>query len=96
MPMKSLLVDIVDGRLVLPEEALALLPARTPLRMIVDTGRGTVCVFAKDPMALSPQTEQLMEALAELDDGLTWDEYSAPVAEDLLRKRKLSGGESEK
>jgi len=47
-----------------------------------------VCIYAKDPMTLSPQTEELMDALAELSEGLTWDEYAAPVTEDMLLERK--------
>lgn len=94
MSMKSLLAEIVDGRLVLPPEAMAMLPSGTPLRVITDSARGTVCVFAKDPMALSPQTEELMDALAELSDGLSLEEYSAPVSEEVLReiKRKRKDG----
>ena len=45
-------------------------------------------------MAVSPQTDELMDALAGLSEGLTWDEYSAPVSEDDLRKRK-GGGSAE-
>jgi len=88
MVMKTMLAEIVDGRLMLPEDAIALLPPGTPLRVITDSERGTVCIFAKDPMTLSPQTEELMDALAALSEGLTWEEYSAPVSEDELRKRK--------
>ena len=94
MVMKSLLAQIVDGRLILPDEALAMLPVGVPLRVITDSERGTVCIFAKDPMAVSPQTDELMDALAGLSEGLTWDEYSAPVSEDDLRKRKRKGGGS--
>ena len=91
MAMNSLLAEIVDGRLVLPEEALALLQPGAPLRVIIDTERGTVCIFAKDPMTVSPQTDELMDALADLSEGLTWDEYSAPASQDTVRKRKNEG-----
>lgn len=95
MGMKSLIAEIVDGRLVLPAEAIAMLPSGTQLRVITNSERGTVCIFAKDPMALSPQTEELMDTLAELGDGLTPEEYSAPVSEQMLRdmqrKRKEGG-----
>ncbi|PTT87883.1 hypothetical protein DBR42_10795 [Pelomonas sp. HMWF004] len=98
MGMKSLIAEIVDGRLVLPPEAIAMLPSGTQLRVITDSERGTVCIFAKDPMALSPQTEELMDALAELSDGLTPEEYSAPVSEQMLRdmQRKRKDGGSAK
>ena len=88
MVMKSLLGEIVDGRLLLPAEALAILPAGVPLRVITDSERGTVSIFAKDPSALSPQTEQVMDALAELSEGLSLEEYSAPVTDEVIRERK--------
>jgi hypothetical protein len=88
MVMKSLLAEIVDGRLILPAEAIAMLPAGVPLRVITDSERGTVCVFAEDPSALSPQTEELMDALAALSEGLSLDEYSAPVTEEVIREQK--------
>jgi hypothetical protein len=33
---------------------------------------------------LSPQTEELMDALADLNEGLTLEEYSAPAAEEAI------------
>jgi len=92
MAMKSLLAEIVDGHLILPADAVAMLPAGVPLRVITDSERGTVCIFAKDPTVLSPQTEEMMDALAELNEGLTLQEYSAPVTDDAIRahKRKTS------
>ena len=66
-----------------------MLPAGTSLRVITDSERGTVCLYAKDPMTLSPQTEEVMDALAELSEGLTQEEYFAPVTEEMLRQRKL-------
>jgi hypothetical protein len=98
MSMKSFLAEIVDGCLVLPAEAMALLPAGIQLRVITDSERGTVCIFAKDPMALSPQTEELMDALVELSEGLTTEEYSAPVSEEVLReikRKRKEGGSAE-
>ena len=96
MVMTSLLAEIVDGRLVLPDEALAMLPAGSSLRVITDSERGTVCIYAKDPMMLSPQTEEMMDALAALSEGLTQEEYFAPVTEEMLlerkRERKARGG----
>lgn len=89
MVMKSSLAEIVDGRLVLPDDALALLPKGTQLRVITDSERKTVCVYANDPMApLSPQTEDLLDALGELSAGSTDEEYFAPVTEETLREIK--------
>jgi hypothetical protein len=89
MVMKSSLAEIVDGRLVLPDDALALLPAGTQLRVIIDTERRTVCVHAKDPMApLSPDSEAFLDALGELSADSTDEEYFAPVTEETLREIK--------
>jgi hypothetical protein len=57
-----------------------------------------VCIFAKDPMALSPQTEELMDALVELSEGLTIEEYSAPVSEEVpreIKRKRKDGGSAE-
>jgi hypothetical protein len=94
MGMKSSLAEVVDGRLVLPADAVALLSADSTFRVIIDSDRGTVCIFAKDPFSLAPQTETLMDALAELREGLHPDDYAAPVSEEALReiKRKRQEG----
>jgi len=86
MVMKSLIAEIVDGRLVLPEEALALLPPGTPLRVITDSEKGTVCIYAKESPVLSTQYREMVSALDELNDGLTQEEYFKPVPEDQLRR----------
>jgi len=87
MVMKSLLAEIVDGRLVLPDDALALLPTGTRVRVITDSERRTVCIHGKDPMApLSPQTQALLDALGELSAGSSEEDYFAPVTEETLRE----------
>ncbi|MBW8757341.1 MAG: hypothetical protein JF586_07005 [Burkholderiales bacterium] len=90
--MKTSLAEIVDGRLVLPEGALALLPAGMPLRVITDTERKTVCVYAKDPMTpLSPDSAAFLDALGELSADSTDDKYFAPVTEEASwRSRRTS------
>ena len=71
MVMKNLLAEVVDGRLILPEEALVMLPAGIQLRVITDSERGTVCIYAKDSPVLSPQYRDMVEALDELNEALT-------------------------
>ena len=89
MVMKSLLAEIVDGRLILPEEALAMLPAGTPLRVYTDSERGTVRIHAKDPEVMPPDFEQFMDLLDELNEGVSLDEYTKPVPEsDFSRNAK--------
>lgn len=86
MVMKSLLAEIVEGRLILPAEALALLPSGTPLRVITDSEQGTVCIYAKESPVLSVQYREMASALDELNEGLTQEEYFKPVPEDQLRR----------
>ncbi|HEX7686108.1 MAG TPA: hypothetical protein VF453_00315 [Burkholderiaceae bacterium] len=96
MVMKSLLAELVDGRLILPEEALAVLPAGAPLRVYVDTERGTVRIHAKDPEAMPPDFEQFMDLLDELNEGVTLEEYTKPVPDSELRSGKPKNDEGKK
>jgi hypothetical protein len=79
MVMKSLLAEWVDGQLVLPAEALELLQTAAPVRVVTDSERGTVTLFRTDPMRLKTQTEGVMDALAELHQGLKLDQHAPPV-----------------
>lgn len=76
--------EIVDGRLVLPAEALAILPSGTPLAMMIDPERGIVTVRASDPAKL--QNEEFLDSLAELNSHMSLDEYVEPVPESQLRR----------
>lgn len=96
MVMKSLLAEIVDGGLILPEEALAMLPAGTPLRVYTDSERGTVRIHAKDPEVMPPDFEQFMDLLDELNEGVSLDEYTKPVPESELRSGKQKNDEGKK
>jgi hypothetical protein len=96
MVMKSLLAEIVDGRLVLPEEALALLPAGVPLRIYTDSELGTVRIHARDPEAMPPDFEKFMGLLDELNEGVSLEEYTRPVPESELRSGKLKTDEGNK
>lgn len=75
--MKIVYGEIVNGQLILPPEALEILPTGTKLYMVLDPERGIVTVRAKDPTA--PQNEEFLEALAKLNDNLTLEEYTANV-----------------
>lgn len=86
MEMKIVFGEISNGRLILPPEALAILPSDTKLYMVTDPERGIVTIRAKDPTA--PQNEEFLEALAALNENLTLEEYIAPVPESALRRKK--------
>lgn len=80
--------EVVDGRLVLPVEALAILPANTPLAMMIAPETGIVTVRARDPAAL--QNEEFLESLAELNSHMTLEEYVEPAPESQLRREKIA------
>ncbi len=94
MVMKSLLAEVVDGRLVLPDEALEMLPVGMQLRVVTDSEKGTVCVYAKDPTVLSPDTLRFMDALAELSEDSTNEEYFAVPTDEQLQEIKRKRRES--
>lgn len=85
--------EIVDGRLILPAEALAILPAGTPLAMMIDPERGIVTVRTQDPATL--QNEEFLDSLAELNSHITLEEYVEPVPESQLRRKKNTDREGE-
>lgn len=82
--MKIAFADLVDGRLILPPEALACLPAAGRLFVLVDSDKGTLTVHAVDPRA--KPDEALMQSLDALNEGLTLDEYTKPLSPDELRR----------
>lgn len=92
MTIKHCYGEIIAGKLVLPAEALEVLPEQVKLYMVVDSEWGTVTTHATDPS--QPKHPELFDALADLNAELTLDEYTAPVPEHLLkRKRKSEGGD---
>lgn len=92
MAMKTASAEIVDGRLILPAEALAVLPSGIRLFLLVDSERGTVSIHARDPM--NPPNQEFLQSLTELNEGLTLDEYTQAVPDSELRRRKPADGGS--
>lgn len=90
--MKIAYGEINNGCLILPPEALEILPTDTKLYMVIDPERGIITVRANDPTV--PQNEEFLDALAALNEGLTLDEYTAPVPESALRRKKSDDKES--
>lgn len=82
----------IDGDpLILPPEALEILPKEGIVYMITDPERGSVTAFAEDLSKIG--NPALEEALAALNEGLTEDEYLKPVPPEQLRRRKKNGVE---
>jgi hypothetical protein len=96
--MTSKIVDaeIVDGRLVLPPEAQALLPAGVPLSMVIDEGKERITVYAKDLRKQLDDADDLMEALADLNAGLTDEQYTRTFSEGELRRQRGDDDEAAK
>ena len=86
MNTKVVYAEVVDGRLVLPPEAQALLPSGVPLYMVLDFDKERITVYATDLRKLPHQCEELFEALADLNVGLTNEEYTRPLSETPLRR----------
>ena len=72
-----------------------MLPTGTQLRIITDSERGTVCVYAKDPTVLSPETEQFMDSLAELSADRTNEQYFYVPTDEQLQEIKRQRREAE-
>ncbi len=84
MTIQDAYSQIIDNKIIMPAEALAVLPQGVRLYMMVDTERGRVTIYAKDPSIL-PNTALLAE-LAELSNDQDWETYYRPVPEQLLRR----------
>ncbi|WP_338847710.1 hypothetical protein V8J88_03085 [Massilia sp. W12] len=93
MTMQIVYSEIIDGQLILPPQALAILPSNTKLFMVIDSERGILTVRANDPTVA--KNEEFLDALAELNEGLSLDEYTAPVPENAWRKHKSDNKEGE-
>ncbi len=94
MTSKVVYAEIIDGRLVLPPEAQAILPSGIPLCMAVDEERERITVYAKDLRKQSDQSGELMDALADLNAGLTNEEYTQTFSDSELRRQRGDGEEA--
>jgi hypothetical protein len=94
MSTKVVYAEIVDGRLVLPPEAKAILPSGTPLYMVVDTDKQRVTVYAKDLRKIP--NEELLDSLADLNADMTTEEYTRPISDVDLRRPAASEDEGAK
>lgn len=96
MTSKIVYAEIVDGRLVLPPEAQALLPAGVPLYMVIDADKERITVYAKDLRKQLDHAEELMDALADLNAGLTDEQYTRTFSEGELRRQRREDDEAAK
>lgn len=96
MTAKIVYGEIVDGRLVLPPEAQAILPSGIPLYMVVDSDKERVTVYANDVRKRLDENRELLDALAELNSGLTNEQYTKPLTDAELRRPKNGDGEGKK
>ncbi len=96
MTSKVVYAEIVDGRLILPPEARAILPSGIPLYMVVDEDKERITVYAKDLRKQLDQSQELMDTLADLNAGLTDEEYTRSFSESELRRQRGDGEESDK
>ena len=94
MAIKTARAVIHDGQLQVPNEALSVLLQGIPLYFFIDSEKGTVTIYAKDPTDLP--NKELRAEFAELVADVDWRTYTEPVPEALLRRpRKGQQGEDE-
>ncbi len=87
MTTKVVYAEVVDGRLILPPEAHAILPSGIPLYMVVDEDKERITVYAKDLKKQLDQSQGLMDALADMNADLTKEEYTRTFSEAELRRQ---------
>ncbi len=92
MSIKVAYVKISDGKINLPEEILKIFPQEKDLYLAVDEEKQRMTIYANDPSA--PPIAEFLDALADLNEGLSSDEYANPVPEAELRRKK-SGAQDE-
>ena len=95
MTMTTAYAEIKDGQLSLPAEALAVLPTGVRLFLLIDPERATVSIHARDPDAMLERNQEFLQSLADLNEGLTLEEYTrpAPDKKETKRRRDEEGGE---
>ncbi len=93
MAMKRVYGRIEGDRLILPPEALEILPKEGEIYMITDSERGSVTAFAEDLGKIGDPT--LYESLAALNEGLSEEDYLRPIPAEQLRRRKKNDTEGE-
>lgn len=93
MTIKTAYAAIKNGQIQLPVEAMELLPQDIPLYFFVDSEKGTVTIYAKDPTVL-PNPEVWAE-FTDLVADVDWRTYTEPVPEELLRRKSKKAGSDE-
>lgn len=93
MAIKIAYVKISSGKIELPEEFLKIFPQETDLYVALDEEKQRLTIYAQDPS--KPRISEFLDALEELNEGLSSDEYAEPVPEHELRRRKTNSGEKD-
>ncbi len=89
MTIKISYMKISDGKLIFPDEFLRFFPQNIDLYAALDEEKQRVTIYANDPS--KPKIDEFLDALAELSEGLSSDEYAAPVPDHLLARKKDQG-----
>ncbi len=88
MVVKKLIAEFVEGRLVLPNEALALLPRDKLLRVIADTETRTFSIHAEPPPGAEIDASEVMALYWEASQALRDAQADEPMTEETLRALK--------
>ena len=86
MAIKTAYATISDGCLKFPDNFLPVAPPNCELFAAFDEEKQRVTIYFNDPSKLD--ISGLLDVLEDLNEGLSSDEYAAPVPEHLLRRTK--------
>ncbi len=86
MAIKTAYLKISAGKVELPDDFLKNFPQETELYATLDEEKQRLTIYANDPS--KPRIAEFVDALEALNEGLSADEYAAPVPEHELRGRK--------
>lgn len=76
--------QILDGNMRIPDEVLEVLPQGVDLYMRIDSEKGRVVIYAKDPTDLP--NREIFEAYLEASAELALETEMEAVPEELLRR----------
>lgn len=93
MAIKIAYLKISSGKIELPEDFLKAFPKDTDLYAALDEEKQRLTIYANDPS--KPRISEFLDALDELNEGLSSDEYAAPVLEHEFRRKTNSGEHDE-
>lgn len=79
-----------DGSIQLPQEVLAAFDGANKIYVNIDQERNLVALSVEDPEVL--ESNEALDRIAELNAGMSYDEYTDPVPDAFLKSGKTDNG----